>query len=150
MPIEVDARHSMKGGGMASGRCLCGTFEFSVEGSFGDVRYCHCSVCRRGSGTAFTANARIHRSQWRLQGPRDRITEYEHKPGRYKAFCSKCGSPLYARSDQDPDDIRVRLGGFEAALDVRITGHVWVDSKAAWYEIEDSIPRYPEAIVPQR
>ena len=130
---------------MATGRCLCGTFEFTVEGSFGDVRYCHCSQCRRQSGTAFTANARVHRSQWSIRGPREQIAEYEHRPGRYKAFCSRCGSPLYARSDEDPDDVRVRLGGFEGELDVRTTGHVWVDSKASWYEIEDGIPCFPEA-----
>lgn len=64
----------------------------------------------------------------------------------FKAFCSLCGSPLYARSDHDPDDIRVRLGGFEGELDVRITGHVWVSSKATWYEIEDSLPCHREAV----
>ena len=70
------------GANMPSGRCLCGTFEYTVDGSFGDVRYCHCSRCRRGSGTAFSANARIQRSQWSLQGPRDQIIEYEHKARR--------------------------------------------------------------------
>jgi hypothetical protein len=142
-------RRSVGGASMASGRCLCGAFEYTVDGSFGDVRYCHCGQCRRVSGTAFSANARIHRSQWSLRGPRDQITEYEQGPGRFKAFCSKCGSPLYARSEHDPDDVRVRLGGFEGDLDVRITGHVWVGSKASWYKIEDSIPRYPEAIIPR-
>lgn len=89
------------------------------------MRYCHCSQCRRGSGTAFSANARIRRPQWSLRGPRQQITEYEHKPGLFKAFCARCGSPLYARSDHDPDGVRVRLGGFEGELDVRITGYVW-------------------------
>ena len=65
---------------MALGRCHCGVFEYSVEGSLGDVRYCHCAKCRRGNGTAFTANVRIHRSQWSIKGPRDLVTEYEHKP----------------------------------------------------------------------
>lgn len=134
---------------MPSGRCLCGSFEYAVEGWFGDVRYCHCSQCRRGNGTAFSANAKIHRSRWRLEGPRDRITEYEHKPGRFKAFCATCGSPLYARSDHDVDDIRVRLGGFEGALEVRITGQVWVGSKAEWYRIEDSLRKYPEGLPPE-
>ncbi len=136
---------------VARGSCLCGAFEYAVEGSFGDVRYCHCTRCRRNNGTAFSANAKIDRSQWTLEGPADRITEYEHTPGKYKAFCSVCCSPLYARSDDDPNDIRVRLGGFvgEEDLDVTITGHVWVDWKASWYEIEDSLPRYPEAIEPK-
>jgi len=131
---------------MASGTCLCGTFRLTVEGSFGEVRYCHCSQCRRQSGTAFTANARIRASQLSLDGPRDQVTEYEHRPGRYKAFCARCGSPLYARSDYDPNDVRVRLGSFEGELDVTITAHVWTGSKASWYDIGDPLPRHPEAI----
>lgn len=131
---------------MASGRCLCGTFRFHVEGSFGEVRYCHCRQCRRQSGTAFTANARIHASQFTLEGPREHVTEYVHRPRRYKAFCARCGSPLYARSDHDPDDVRVRLGGFEGELDVTITAHVWTGSKASWYAIEDTLPRHEEAL----
>jgi hypothetical protein len=133
---------------MSSGSCQCGTFEYTVEGSFGDVRYCHCSICRGGNGSAFSANARIERAQWTLVGPRDELSEYEHKPGMFKAFCSRCGSPLYARSDSDPNDIRVRLGGFEGRLDVRITAHVWVSSKSTWYEIEDALPCHPEAMIP--
>ena len=104
----------------ARARCLCGLFTTQVTGSFGDVRYCHCSQCRRKSGTAFTANARVRQAQWTLDGPREHISEYEHKAGLYNAFCGRCGSPLYARSDHDPDDIRVRLGGFAGPLDVKL------------------------------
>jgi hypothetical protein len=85
-------------------------------------------------------------SQWTLEGPRDEITEFGHKPGMFKAFCARCGSPLHARSSQDPDDIRIRLGGFEGSLEVAITAHVWTSSKSTWYAIEDSLPRYPEAM----
>jgi hypothetical protein len=108
---------------MPSGTCLCGSFQYTVEGSFGDVRYCHCSLCRRANGTAFSANAKIDNSQWVLEGPQGDVTEFEHKPGMFKAFCSRCGSPLYARSSRDPDDIRVRFGGFQGSPDLRITGH---------------------------
>ena len=100
-----------------SGSCLCGAFRYSVDGSFGDVRYCHCSQCRRKSGTAFTANARIDTTQWSLEGPSELVTEFEQQPGLYNAFCARCGSPLYARSDFDPEGVRVRLGGFEGELD---------------------------------
>ena len=131
---------------MPSGTCLCGAFKFMVTGSFGDVRYCHCSSCRSGNGTAFSANAKVQKSQWTLEGPKDKVTEFEHTPGMFKAFCARCGSPLYARSSQAPNDIRVRLGSFDGNLDVNITGHVWTSSKATWYTIEDSIPCYPEAI----
>jgi hypothetical protein len=130
---------------MASGACLCGSFKFTVSGSLGDVRYCHCSLCRRKTGTAFTANAKVEKSQWSIDGPSDQITEFEHRPGLYNAFCSKCGSPLYARSDMDPNDIRVRLGGFEGEINPSITGHVWTSSKANWYCIDDHLPQFKES-----
>ncbi len=132
---------------MATGSCLCCLFTFTVSGSFGDVRYCHCSQCRKKTGTAFSANAKIRETHGRCLGTRDKITEFEHKPGLYNAFCSDCGSPLYARSDHDPDDVRVRLGGFEDTVDATITGHVQTSSKADWYCIEDSIPQFSEAYV---
>lgn len=65
-------------------------------------------------------------------------------------FCSRCGSPLYARSDADPSDVRVRLGGFDGEIDIRITGHVWTSSKAPWYRIEDSLPEFSEGYVPPK
>ena len=115
-----------------------------MKGRVRKVVYCHCSQCRRKSGTAFTANARIDTTQWSLEGPSELVTEFEQQPGLYNAFCARCGSPLYARSDFDPEGVRVRLGGFEGELDATITGHVWTSSKASWYEIEDSIPRFAE------
>lgn len=129
---------------MATGSCLCGAFTYSVEGSFGEVRYCHCKQCRKGNGSAFSANARVNISQWKLDGPAEQVSEYEYKPGRLKAFCAKCGSPLYARVASQPDSIRVRLGGFDDVLDAKITGHAWVSSKAAWFEISDELPRHSQ------
>ena len=132
---------------MPTAKCLCGQFTTSVTGSFGEVRYCHCSECRRKAGTAFTANAKVDRAQWFLEGPKEQIAEFEHKPGLYNAFCAKCGSPLFARSDENPNDIRIRLGGFDGDIEVSITGHVWVSSKARWYSIDDPIPQFEEQYV---
>ena len=129
---------------MASSSCFCGTFEIFVEGSFGDVRYCHCSQCRMKSGTAFSANARLEKSQFRIEGPKHKITEFEYKAGMINAFCSKCGTPLYAYVSTDPDGVRVRLGGFQGEIDVNIVGHVWISSKANWYEIRDDLPIFQE------
>lgn len=130
---------------MSKGRCLCGEVQFSVAGSMGQVRYCHCSQCRRVSGSAFTANAKVRAESWKIESGQSLIKEFEHKPGIHRAFCSRCGSPVFARLDSDRLHIRVRLGSFEYAEDVDVTGHVWVSSKANWYRIEDTLPCYLES-----
>lgn len=130
---------------MNRGRCLCGNVQFSVAGDFGEIRYCHCAYCRRTTGSAFSANAKVSTKAWRIERGQALVTEYEHKPGMHRAFCAKCGSPLYARLAIDPEYVRVRLGTFESVAGADITGHVWVSSKAAWYKLEDTLPRHPEA-----
>jgi len=127
------------------GMCLCGDVQFHVTGSFGEVRYCHCSQCRRVTGSAFSANAKINIDNWSIKSGNSLINEFEHRPGILRAFCSKCGSPVYSKVKSDPKHIRVRLGSFESIQDTEITGHVWVSAKASWYNIQDALPCYLEA-----
>ena len=46
--------------------CLCGGIRIEVSGKVGPVVYCHCSRCRKASGTAFGANADVRRKYWRF------------------------------------------------------------------------------------
>lgn len=144
-PIRKSIDQYQQGEGMSNGRCLCGEVQFSVAGNMGEVRYCHCSHCRRVTGSAFSANARVRVESWKIESGQSLIKEYEQKPGFYRAFCSRCGSPVFARLDSDTQHIRVRLGSFVIAENVDVTGHVWVSSKANWYCIEDTLPRYLES-----
>jgi hypothetical protein len=128
----------------AKGSCVCGAVRYEVDGSLGDVSYCHCSFCRRSSGTAFTANARVPASAFRLLTGADSLGEYR-APRGVRAFCSVCASGIFARVDAEPEWIRIRIGGLEGELDVRITAHVWVGSKSSWFEITDRLPQYPES-----
>lgn len=130
---------------MHEGGCLCGAFRFEVEGDLGDVRLCHCDLCRRANGSAFSANTRIPRSSFRLLAGTESVTEYESSPGAWRAFCATCGSPAYARVEWDKDYIRLRLGTLPRDVEVKIVAHVWTGSKAGWDRICDGLPEFPEA-----
>ena len=89
---DVDVHSTRAAGETHSGRCLCGAFRYTVEGPLGEVRYCHCSQCQRGSGTAFSANAKIDRAQWRLEGPQEEITEFELEQDGVKLRVCRSGA----------------------------------------------------------
>ena len=93
-----------------TGRCLCGAVQFEIDGRLGPAIYCHCSQCRRASGSAFAANASVRARYLRFRSGRDAIREYESTPGKFRAFCSRCGSPVYSRLASDPETFRIRLG----------------------------------------
>jgi hypothetical protein len=125
-----------------TGKCLCEGVRYEVTGKLGALGYCHCKQCQRASGSAFAANSAIARKDIRFVAGEDLIREYESSPGRFRAFCSRCGSPVYKRVHEQPESIRIRLGLLDGDPDLRARVHVFVASKAPWYEIADALPQF--------
>jgi predicted N-acetyltransferase YhbS len=125
-----------------SGRCLCAAVRFEITGRLGPAIYCHCSQCRRASGSAFAANAPVRAGYLRFKSGRDAIREYESTPGKFRAFCSRCGSPVYSRLASDPETFRIRLGTLDGDPGRRPQSHFWVGSKAVWHAITDALPQF--------
>jgi hypothetical protein len=133
---------------MLTGGCLCGGIRFEIDGELGPITYCHCMQCRRATGTAFATNANVMRATHRFTQGATLIAEYESSPGKFRAFCSRCGSPVYSRLASEPDSLRVRLGSFDADPGGRPVLHVWTAAKAPWFEIRDDLPQLPEIPAP--
>jgi hypothetical protein len=127
-----------------TGRCLCETVRFEISGELGPIVYCHCAQCRRATGTAFATNANVARTAHRFLTGTDAISEYESSPGKFRGFCSRCGSPLYSRTTTDPDALRIRLGTLDQDPGARPMVHVFTGSKAPWFEIIDGLPQLPD------
>jgi len=130
---------------MIDGKCLCGGVRFRVTGKLGPAAICHCSQCRKASGSAFACNAPVRSKYLRFESGRELIREFESSPGKLRAFCSRCGSPVYSRVTSDPDTFRLRLGMLDGDPGRRPLAHVWVSSKAPWFEITDALPQFASA-----
>lgn len=124
-----------------SGSCLCGSFQFEIRGQLGDVWLCHCDLCRKANGSAYSANSKVAVDQFKIISQTSPITKYESSPGAWKHFCSTCGSPAYSLVDWDPDHVRIRLGLLQRDAKARVIGHVWAGSKAEWDQISDQLPK---------
>ena len=129
---------------MLQGRCLCGQIEYEYAGELGPIAMCHCSQCRRAQGTAFGTNSPIQAAAFRFVSGRDLVREFESTPGKKRAFCRECGSPLYSRLDSKPELLRLRIGTLTTPVDTRPAYHIYAGSAADWYEFTDELPRYSE------
>jgi hypothetical protein len=126
------------------GSCLCQDVRYEIRGDIGDFGYCHCTSCRKASGSAHAANAPVDRASFVLLSGADSLREYESSPGKFRVFCARCGSPVFAHLREHPDVIRVRLGTLDTPLGKTPTAHTWVSDKADWEPISDSLPQFPE------
>jgi hypothetical protein len=127
---------------MLTGRCLCGDVRFEIDRNTGPLAYCHCESCRRASGSAFGANADVRVANLRWLAGRETLREYESSPGKLRAFCPRCGSPVFSRRVDQPEIVRIRFGLLDADPGRRPFGHFFVSEKAAWYEIADAVPQH--------
>ena len=129
-------------------QCLCAGVKFRISGELEPIQVCHCSQCRKAQGTAFATNSPVLRSAFQLDSGAELLTEFESSPGKKRAFCSRCGSPVYSRRDDLPEVLRIRVGLINEALAVRPMVHFYTGSKANWWAIDDELPQFEAAYTP--
>jgi hypothetical protein len=134
---------------MYLGKCLCGEVHIKVNGNISEIIHCHCSLCRKNSGTAFATNGFINTTEFEITSGETSLTSFSFKPGRSRHFCSKCGSPVYSSNKDDPTRLRIRLGIFDSDITERPISHNFVSSKANWENIDANLPHY-DAFEPSR
>jgi len=124
-----------------SGRCLCGAVHFEVNDNFRYSGYCHCSDCRRFSGSASSAMAGIPHEEFKILQGAEAIKRYVKSENTVLAFCQQCGSSLYAEKPQR-GMLHLRLGVLNEAPYLRPQFHSYVGSKAEWDTIGDGLAQY--------
>ncbi len=129
---------------MLNGSCLCGSVRYEISGPLEGALNCHCSMCRKAHGAAFRSRAGIRAKDFRWVSGEELITWFESSTGNHRGFCSRCGSPLLSRFDSRPDVYGLPLGCLDNDPGVRPGMHVFVGSKAPWFDITDTLPRYQE------
>lgn len=129
---------------MHRGSCLCGSITLDINQPLSEFGYCHCRSCQKASGSAFGANISIARNAVSINDPHQLLKEFESSPNKIRAFCSHCGSPLFAYKKPNQKIIRIRLGCLDTEFNATCQAHFHTNEKAAWYSIGDDIPQYPE------
>lgn len=134
---------------MYHGKCLCGEVQITINGNISDIIHCHCSLCRKNSGTAFATNGFINAADFNITSGEQYLNVFSFKPGRNRHFCSKCGSPVYSSNTQDAARYRIRLGILDSNIVEKPISHNFVSSKANWEDLDANLPRY-EGFEPNR
>ncbi|HET7409724.1 MAG TPA: GFA family protein [Paracoccaceae bacterium] len=121
-----------------TGGCQCGAVRYRVTQGFGDAGICHCRMCQRAAGNVFaplvTACGVV------LQG----------EPARWassniaeRGFCAACGTPLFFRDfDRPEDEFEIMIGTLDDPDIAPPDHHYGVESRVAWLKMADGLPEY--------
>ena len=125
------------------GGCLCGAVRYAVEGEIAPIQLCHCGQCRKAQGGPFGANAPVATAAFRWLQGEESLREYRASPGKRRVFCGTCGGPLFSQRDAAPGTLRLRAT-LDRTDDLTLGFHIQTASKAAWWSIDDDLPRFPD------
>ncbi|MER8978495.1 GFA family protein [Mesorhizobium sp. M0870] len=128
-----------------TGKCFCGAVHYEVTDEFIYAANCHCSDCRRTTGSAFKPFAGIEREKLVLTEGEDKLLIFGDQSG-HNAHCGRCGSLLYSLV-RDGAYVHVAMGTLVDDPSIRPTAHIFVGSKAGWSTITDDLPQYQEHVI---
>ncbi len=127
------------------GSCLCGEVSFEVTGDLMMFQYCHCSRCRKFSGSAHGANIFVRPEQFKwLTGEAQVGTYYVPEAKRFgTAFCKNCGSSL----PWSPKGGKVKVvtsGSLDDAPDMKPTQNIYWHDRPDWLPETHELPKFDE------
>jgi len=126
-----------------TGACLCGAVRYELQGPFLQLAHCHCSLCRKHHGAPFVSWLVGPLDGYRLLAGGEQVGRYDSSPGLHRLFCTTCGSVL--PTPMTGHGVVVSpAGNLEGDFGPVPAHHMFVASKASWYEITDDLPQHAE------
>jgi hypothetical protein len=124
------------------GSCLCQTVHYEAVGALSAMYFCHCSLCRKETGSAHCANIFLKGGELSWKAGGDNLRRYA-LPGSRKSrqFCLTCGCPVPRQSGEL---VIIPAGSLTEAPELRADAHIYCDSAAQWEDVDGALPRRAE------
>lgn len=132
-----------------AGGCRCGAVRYSLAlESLPQTYACHCHVCQRWSGSAFSQQALVPEDALRVDGP---VTVYELTTEdriSTQRLCAECHSRIFNTNTRRPGIAVLRAGTLDRSEELDCVAHIFTAYKQAWVIIPADKPSWPEAPPP--
>ena len=127
-----------------AGGCICGGVRFETNEQPQGISHCHCSYCRKMSGSPFSTALFYRSDAVRWSGE---MTSYESSPGIFRVFCPTCGCSVAFREGAAPEKDGVLLGVLDDPSKIEVNNnvnHIFAKYELSWLHMNDGFPRSEE------
>lgn len=127
---------------MHMGSCLCGSVQYQIDDQPFDCCYCHCSICRKLTGSEGGAYGSVKRSDFSWLNGEPTLNRYSPTEYTTRYFCSACGSFLLTEHDAEPENVFISLGTLDTPIATKPQYRQFVKDAPAWVDIQDDLPTH--------
>lgn len=132
-----------------TGGCRCGACRYTLDlPALPPVYACHCHICQRWSGSAFSLQALVPEAALSTTGP---VVTYEvvtEDRTSTQRLCGECHARLYNTNTRRPGIAVVRAGTLDRSEELRCRAHIFTNYRQAWVQLDPDTPHWPEAAEP--
>jgi len=127
------------------GSCLCGAVKYEVTGEAKRFYHCHCSRCRKATGTGHASNLFLQPGTLKWLSGEDQIRAFKLPEAKRftNSFCATCGSRL-PRQAKDTDIVMIPSGSLDVDAPITPQARIFSGSRAGWSCADDGLPVFPE------
>ncbi len=122
-----------------AGSCLCGTVQYEISGECSNMLHCHCRLCRKSHGSLFATFTAIKKESLQFKQGKSHIRSHAFSEHLSRNWCDICGTTL---PFLEGENYSVPAGTLIDPCESKVMGHIFVGSKAPWYEITDELRQY--------
>ena len=128
-----------------TGSCLCGAMKYEITGEPQRFVHCHCSRCRKATGTGHASNLFLEPASLKWLAGEDQFRSYKVPEAKRftNAFCATCGSRMPRRL-KDTDAVIIPAGSLDDDAPLKPAARIFYDSRASWSCDAGGLPVHPE------
>ena len=132
-----------------AGGCRCGAVRYTIDvADLPPVYACHCHICQRASGSAFSVQALVREDQLAVSGPVITFAITTEDRTSTQRYCGTCYSRLYNTNTRRPGIAVVRAGTLDRSEALACRAHIFTNYKQGWVTIPPDVPQWGEAAEP--
>ena len=114
-----------------NGSCSCGAVKFQVNGDVKSIVNCHCKMCRKMNGPAFSTYVAVSDADFEILS--GELNNYKVSENARKYFCGECGTPVFNSSSKYAGLKILHLGSLDTDSDFEPQVNIYCESRLNWF-----------------
>ncbi len=115
-----------------TGSCNCGAVQYQVTGDIKNIVNCHCNICRKMNGSAFSTYVAVSGDDFKLLN--GKLKRHKVSSHAEKNFCGQCGTPIFNSNPKYAGLKILHFGSLDNSINLEPKINIYCESRLDWLD----------------